>query len=729
MGILLRSGKPVPGLPEGSIVQLSGTVYYKETVNERTRLYLKHLSVSDSSDLSDSSRLSGRLLAYLSAASDTPVGSRVLLCGTFTYPEPASNPGGFASDTYYNAKGIHALLRKAELLASDRHASFPGERLYELRRKLTQTITLCLDAESAGLLSALLTGDRSLLSKDTKLLFQDCGILHLLAISGLHISILGMQLFTFLNLFSLSHVISALISCSLIFLYGLMIGSPVSAMRAILMFCITIGAQLCGRTYDAPTSLTLSSLLLLMKNPVQITQAGFLYSYASVIGIYYVTTQFKRHRWQPLFSSLSSFAITLPISAMFYYRVPVYGILLNLLVLPMMPVVLLLGAAGAVLGSPHPLFGQFLLAPLHYAFPLLLKLCRMIHRLPGAVFVVGKPSGIRIFFYYLFLALLLYLLFSPRSAFHSASLSSDTRPPFRHQLLKLFLLLIGFVFCLTILFFPQQKKWTATFLDVGQGDGCCIQTENGHVWMFDGGSTQENLSNNCLLPFLYSQRISTVDVWVVSHFDADHISGLTEILSSYEKNLLGENISGVSIGKIVIPKIDTEKDSAEQLKQLAADCGIPVLSLASGDLLHSGDTVMRILAPFSDRTYTDSNEGSLTTEISYQNRSILMTGDLEGDGEQWLISSGLLKDVDILKTAHHGSRNSTPEEFLKQITPKIAVISCGKDNRYGHPHRELLERLFSAGCRILRTDKNGAVTFTVSKDGTVRLQTVLSSDP
>ncbi len=242
-----------------------------------------------------------------------------------------------------------------------------------------------------------------------------------------------------------------------------------------------------------------------------------------------------------------------------------------------------------------------------------------------------------------------------------------------------------------------------TILDVGQGDGIFLRTADGMSMMIDGGSTDvSGVGTYRIGPYLKAGGVQTVSWWFVTHADADHISGIKELL---------EDPDGLRIGNLVLPYVSEElRDHAYQnLAELARQQGTAVRYMARGDVIETETVMIRCLAPEPEHSYASRNEYSLVLDVTYKEFSMLFTGDLEDGPEQLLSVSGQLQDYDVLKVAHHGSRYSTSEEFLALTRPEYAFISCGIRNSYGHPHEELLERLDTAGCQTFITPESGAI--------------------
>lgn len=721
---LWRSGaqKAPPPILAGESVIVCGSVYRQEFRNERQSIYLKNISIlSDMAEfLPENAEIQqntehnsffkgARLLLYVKEPCELHIGETVLASGEINYPRKERNPGGFDAESYYGAQKIVGFLRKAVILKTDGKRELLMDSLYQARRFLCERIYKSVPEKDAGILCAMLLGDRGGLDAGVKSLYQDNGIIHILAISGLHISMIGMALYHLLRKIRLRHWLAGLFAAVLMLGYGVMTGFAYSALRAVTMFLAFLLAQATGRTYDLPTALALSATGILLFQNAAVTQAGFLLSFAAVGGVLLTKTwNVKLLKGTALGVSLSVYLTTIPLIAWYYYQLPLYGIFLNLLVVPLVPFIVGFTAAGLIAG-------EMVMYPAHILLTVLEQICEKVRLLPFASIVVRKPQLWQLLLYYVLLLAVLFFL--QKAAFYRKSLKMD--------LIKLS---IAIILVISIFFFPQRKPFTITFLDVGQGDGCCIENASGSVYLVDGGSSSEkNLAQYTLEPFLMSKGIDTVDCWMVSHYDADHISGLLEILEGYVPGLLGNNAAGITIGTIVLPIREEISEQQQKICELAQKNGIFVRFVQKGDILRENELTIRILSPQTGAAYENENAASMVAAVSYQGFRALLTGDVEGEAENALLSNGQEKEnlrADVLKAAHHGSRGSSSAAFLECARPEIICVSSGEDNRYGHPHTEFLERAAKTGSRIVRTDVCGAVTVTV-KDGKYRVQTYL----
>ena len=337
---------PPPALSAGETVTLTGTVEEITEKENSRQLRLSHIYLS--SDLS----YQRQVLVYENQQTELKIGYWVKVTGTYAPLEEAANPGQFDQKAYYEARGIGMVLKKAKLMIIEAKENFFFQKLYELRSFWARTLETITGKEEAGLLQAMLLGEKSGLKKEQKELYQSGGISHILAISGLHISLVGMLLYQFLRKKKRSYPFSAAVSGSFMVVYGFLTGFGVSAKRAVFMFLVYLGAEVLGETYDVVSALALAGILILAEQPLQLFQCGFQLSFLSVgaMALVYPALQ-KRLGWKnkmalSLLSGVSVTLVTLPCTLYWFYEWMPYALFLNLIVIPLVPVVFLSGAAG-----------------------------------------------------------------------------------------------------------------------------------------------------------------------------------------------------------------------------------------------------------------------------------------------------------------------------------------------------------------------------------------------
>ena len=797
------------------------------------------------------------ILCYLREGVPEPeIGSLVILKGTLKNFQQPTNPGQFNAPFYYQILRISFRLNQAEIqVKSDKFYKI-SEGLYQLRRKAGSKVDALLPEQEASVMKTMLLGEKGILDEEIKGLYQRNGIAHILAISGLHISMIGMGLYQLLRRAGLKIRLSAILASMVIVLYGMMTGFAVSAIRAIAMFLLQMLAQILGRTYDRITALAVAAVLVLVEQPLYLFHSGFQFSFLCVLGISLILPVLGNVRkGKKLFEGIALMAVTLPVYLGVFYQIPVYSIFLNFIVLPMMSILM---GAGIVM-----ILAAFLCTPLGIPAAWLITGILMVYerlglfteQLPYHYWTPGCPAKWQLAVYVAILIIIAALgrtkrkaVLYQRDCIHKdcihrrggcakGILQGDMR---RHEVLQYEMsqyegsqhgmaqhnipryevsqyeipqyersqheipnkrirriachggkwistygipvgicwgfLLLGVVI-LTWRFRPELQ---VTFLDVGQGDCIFLQTENGASYLTDGGSSSvSKVGKYRMIPFLKYQGASQIKAVFVSHADSDHCNGIAELLEQAE-------LEGIRVENLVLTDLADEccSEGYEELVELAGQNGITVQFLHEGQQLQDGELLFQCLYPSKGYRAEDLNETSMVLLVTYREFSMLLTGDVQGAGEEHLTQElqdwrepGVTQmqdvirisgeeesmeeqsiederieeqsieeqsieeqsienerieeqieekrsqnkmganhaetELTVLKVAHHGSKNSTSEDFLKAANPKLAIISCGEGNRYGHPHEETLERLEKADVLWFCTKDYGAITVKV----------------
>lgn len=674
-------------LSDGETVTLTGIVEEIAEKENSRQIRLSHIYLS--SDLS----YQRQVLVYENQQTTLKIGYKVKAAGSYAPLEEASNPGQFDQKAYYEARGIGMVLKKAKLTVIEAKENIFFQKLYELRSFWAQNLEKITGKEEAALLKAMLLGEKSSLKKEQKELYQSGGISHILAISGLHISLVGMLLYRFLRKKKRSYPFSALVSGSCMVVYGFLTGFGVSAKRAVFMFLVYLGAELLGETYDVVSALALSGLLILAEQPLQLFQCGFQLSFLSVgaVALGYPAIQ-KRLGWKKkaamsLLSGLSVTLFTLPCTLYWFYEWMPYAVFLNLIVIPLVPVVFLSGAAGMLTGGASVAAGMFLAGASAGVLRFFQTLLERTEVLPGSRAIIGQPELWQIALYYVLVGAAVW------------GGRGRARKKNQHRIeVRIFFI----IFALCMLCFPFHRPVEVTFLDVGQGDAVFLRTEAGTTCLIDGGSTTvSDVGTYRLLPFLKSRGVSSLDYLFLSHMDADHINGAEELLK--------DQFRGIPIRHLCLSALPGD-ETRERLEKEARLFGTELCYISRGTVFREKGAEIRCLSPVKDQKKEDENENSEVLMVEISGLRILFTGDLGEEGEQELLKAGTDLRAAVLKVGHHGSRFSTGEDFLEAVSPGFAVISCAENNRYGHPAPETVERLERAGCRIFYTMKSGAVT-------------------
>lgn len=672
---------------EGRVVSLSG----KEAGDV---LILKNCLLRQERELSPA----GRVMVYLKPGWEEElgqpfhIGMTVAVRGELKEFDRARNPGGFDARTYYLGLKIRYRL-SAEAVESCRKGWSPAaDGLYRLRKRCLNILEGICEPQDAGIFQAALLGEKENLDAGIKKLYQKNGIAHLLAISGLHISLIGAGCYRLLRRGGLGFYWSGLAAGIWIICYGYMTGGSASVVRAVWMLLLLMLAEALGRTYDLLTAASLAALLLVWDSPWLLFSGGFQLSFGAVFAIavpgkWLCHPNRCRFSWQKaLASGLAIQWVTYPVLRYHFFEYPLYSVFLNLLVIPLMTFVVCSGAAGILFGFAGPIPGRMAVGTGHYILRLYEWLCEKAGGLPGSSLILGRPELWQIAVYYVFLlAVCLWVKHRWREETGKAG--------------KAVFYTISLFVPVLILWKLPVREMQVTFLDVGQGDGIVIEYRD-LVITVDGGSTSEKkLGEYTLEPFLKSRGISQVDYAFITHGDEDHISGIRYLL---------EEDCGIEVSSLILPYHRQEDENCRELEALSGERGTLVHEFARSDVLKGGELSVRCLYPGKEDVPSDINEESLVLEVELGEFRMLLTGDMSGDGEKRLVEYGI-RPTQVLKAAHHGSKYSNTQTFLQQVRPVWGVLSYGEGNRYGHPHEEVKERLGEAGTELWETAKSGAV--------------------
>lgn len=656
------------------------------------------------------------------------IGSVIKVSGTIKNFERATNPGQFDMALYYKIRGYDFMLTKATIEAYGETYSLIREGLYCLRERLEASLDRYFNPEHSGILKAMLLGDKDYLSEDIRDIFEKCGCSHLLVISGTHIGIIGLFCFKFLKRVIANWYVAAVIAIGFISLYGIMCGSNASTLRAIIMFSVCVAGYAMGRTYDMATALALAALITLMANPMLIYDSGYLLSFGAVMGIALGKPAFQkiineikeRRKWKKIWGcsniflkntfkglgdsliiSISISVFTLPITLFYFYRYSVYSIFLNLILIPLAGILIICGISCAILGlwSTSDIYGGGLAVVCKWIMNFYINICRFVARIPGNIYVTGKLDKYKLIIYYILLAMVLYVIYTGRKKYA-------------------FVMLLGILMVVN----SRTDSFKLLMLDVGQGDGIMLYDRRNAVLVDGGSSDVKNVGKYRIKPAILASGIRDIDYIFMTHMDNDHINGLVELL---QKTALSDRASleqeGVKIHHVVMSCQAAESEKGRCIKKLCENSNIDFIPMEAGQKIQVGHMMFKCIYPFKN-TQGDSNELSMVFSFTYGSLKGLLTGDMEGPAEDvvtaWLCKQGT--SYDFYKVSHHGSKNSSKEPLLKAMGARLAFISCGQNNSYGHPHEETLVRLKNSGSDIFVTMDSGAIELYL-KDNKIRI--------
>ncbi|MCR5273557.1 MAG: DNA internalization-related competence protein ComEC/Rec2 [Lachnospiraceae bacterium] len=659
-------------------------------------------------------KLFKKILVTADDVLDFGLGDKVALKGRFKTFSENTNEGCFNQKKYYLAKGIAAEFCVTEIVERKGTKSpihLVENNLYELRRSVREVYNGALPKQYAGVIISLVTGEKNPNDREETDLYTDNGIGHILAISGLHVSLLGVGLFNLLRKMKATYITAVPITVIFSLMYLCFAGSPISAERAVFMLVILMISYLFGRAYDMFSAASLICMIMLWMEPFTVLNSSFWLSFSAVAGICVYADERRKHneknekekRRRKQIGTLMLDAVkfslciqmfTLPVTANVFHVIHPFSVLLNLIVLPFVGIILLVGILGGIVGlfsvtlAKYVLFlDNIILVLNHYLF-------LAFREVPFSSISIGEMSIIRIFIFYIAVA----IFFRMRKA---------------RIAIALFLVLIVFL--------PTERGLVVDVLDVGQGDGTYIRTEGGYDIFVDGGSSDNaSLGEYVIEPFLRSKGVSDIDCWFVSHTDNDHISGLIWLLQD-----------GYRIEKIFLPCTAKEEDIVIEIKKLAKKNKTDVLFLKAGDVIKLKDAYISILSPKSDSNEADKNANSLVFLYSENGFDGLLTGDIGTESESDVLK-GLFEikgskyfddgRIDWYKCAHHGSNYSNSTTFLEEIMPVFCTVSAGRYNNYGHPGKLFLKRINKLGLDMRCTIYSGQIEIGYSRKNGIEVR-------
>ena len=679
------------------------------------------------------------------------IGDRILLHGKCAQPEKATNPGQFDSRRYYLARRIVLKMSQVTMKELKKPSANLLNRLwlnyrnwiFDTRAGMQKGLLSAFGQKDASQIAAFVLGDGSGLDIGTRRLFRDGGLSWLVCVSSLHISVIGMLFYRFLRWRGFSFLLSSAGASLAVASYAMLTGFSISAQRALVTFVVWTGAQVFGRTRDTLSALSIAVCIILFRQPLALWDSSFLISFVCILSLEYLTPSVSkilkpRLSWQRrICSSFCLWFGSLPAVLWFFYQITPYSSILYPVMLPLMSLVLGFGMLGSIGGGLYlrTNLGFFLALGRVFAWPcrVLLKFLRLVcsaeQLIPGSVLILGRPALWQLVAYYFILVL--FAMWVRRRKPGTFRIIPVHPAVWTRGVYAGICILLILMISLRV-----HPVFRFTCLDIGQGS-CNLIEHKGGVYLFDAGSSSvSNVWQYRIGSCLKYYGIRKVDAVFLSHGDMDHIDGLGQMLDLYQPNLTGQNTGDVTIGRILVPDLPSDNDSLTEISDKASEYGIEICRVRAGERLKQNDLILDILSPSPERITGNDNEDCIVMLLRYKNLRILFTGDLEKEGEKsfteaWK-SSGLFGEIPgqetsgpvtsgeipgqetsvpaiILIAGHHGSKNATSGEFLELVKPDLVFISCGKNNRYGHPAKEMLERLDAAGIPFHRTDLEGAL--------------------
>ena len=629
-------------------------------------------------------------------------GNKIFLTGTYQKGRERRNPGEFDYNQYLNSKGITGLFISYD---TDSLKILSGEKkdfksiVFQVRKGIDKIIHDLHQPQTSGLLRGLLLADRSEIDYETKNEFINSGVVHILAVSGLHV---GYILIIFIFIFGRFGIyLRSTLTIFGLLSFMILTGVPPSVFRATLMAIIVILAFLSNRSTNIINSISIAAIIILLFNPNEIYNPGFQLSFSAVLAIGILYPMFKqsiynlhiKKKWLNsilLFCavSLSAQIGTLPFTFAYFSKLSIIALFTNLLVIPAVGIIIGVAFVTIFVGLVSAPIAIYLASTNDLISGAMLNVISFTGKLDFSFLWIRQYSLYDSIVFYAFSAFVLFSLIRIRSVY-----------------LKILVFAISIF---TIVFYSsldnknilEENKLNVLMIDVGQGDSFLIKFPNGKTALIDAGEANPFVDNGerVIIPLLDYFGIEKIDYGFISHLDLDHYGGFVSLI--YKDR----------IKEIYRPLPDSSSKSLKLEKYLKVN-KIKAASYSKTSF-NVGNTKLYFLNDPYDFAYKkfSSNNKSGIIKIVHGNTSFLFVGDCEHPAEYYLATKfGITLDSDVLKVGHHGSPTGSSEAFLKLVTPNISLISAGIKNKFDHPAESVLASLKNIESKIYRTDLMGAV--------------------
>ena len=718
--------------PEENIIVEGIIVSNQEEREYKNRYKLKVLTVN-SSDRYQSTQM------YIEVKKDIKFqyGDKVMLQGEFRKGSEQRNTGGFDYQLYLKSINIYGTLNveSYKKISSD-NVNWVERSMNNIKLAITKNIEKILEDEDEQIVKGLILGDNTALAEELKEKFQIANISHVLAVSGMHIIyiIMGIEMF-FKKWLGKRHV-KYVVIIGLVF-YMALTGYTSSIVRAGIMGMMNVVAFLVYRKNDIWTSIAISLGMILIQNPYAITGVGLQLSYLGTIGIILFNKNIKQYlnniKWlknnirikrskriskiveklkDMLSVTLSAQMMIFPIMFYHFNIIGIYFMITNILVSIIIAPIMFLSIIFVFSSFIHLQISEFISIFLSFGIKGLIQISNLSN-LPFSKIYVSTPSILFIIVYYIaflvgnqvyiiytsqyinptkrrvksLIALMKYKLYEKKKKMrkmYQKILRERNVKAFVSRTYKVIFLMI---FVIGIYQFPRNLE--IHFLDVGQGDSCFMITPNHKTILIDGGGSTSNtfdVGKDTVIPYLLDKGYTKLDYVFISHFDQDHVGGILPILEEFK------------VGQVFITKQEEKSENYETFLKIVKEKNLKVREVKAGDKITIGEVTFHILWPMEKQIEENIlNNNAMVMKLQYKSFSMLFTGDIEEVAEKKILS--LYRDnldslkATVLKVAHHGSKSSSTEEFLKAVNSKVAIIGVGENNMFGHPNNVVLERL------------------------------------
>lgn len=656
--------------------------------------------------MADSLKVTGQVWSYLRDPIGVMPGDTLIGRGFFRTPSPRSNPMDFDFRGYLAKNNVFWILnsdpKSTWHIIPDVKFSLIRQ-MEQLRTRIAMYIQDEVPGQPGYMLSALLLGLREDVDDEIIQWFSETGVIHVLAVSGLHVGYVTLILMVIMSFLRLPYRLQVWGTIFGLMGYSLLTGGAPSVLRASTMAAFYLFGTTIERRVDLYNLLGAAALGMLMISPEQLWRVGFQLSFAAVFSIAYFFPRLKkmlpdtegalltriaglRYFVDLLLVSFAAQIGTLPFTIAYFHKIPIVGLFANLVVIPLIGIIVALGFTLLLLGTWIPVIGGMWAPLLSLLLETLVKFVELMHRVPLAY--ISLPPIHPVW--------LIVLIVTSLILFSNISYK-------RFILMGEFLIIANYLVWSTI--WVPAPNLTVAFLDVGQGDATIIQTPDGKTIVIDVGLRfgGDDSGADVAGPYLDYVQADTVDLLILTHPHNDHIGGAPWLLRHFP------------VKRIWQPDFEYDSFTFREIQTLIDSIGIKIESPLAGRVDSSfAPLYLRVVAPDSSiiaNPPSSTNDYSIVVQTLYGENRILYSGDAEAGSETRQSHFDSLLKSDLIKVPHHGSLTSSTSEFLNKVEPQWAVISVGKRNKFRHPAKSTVERYMQIGANIKRTDLDQAVIF------------------
>jgi len=670
-------------------------------------------------------KINGRLLVNISSYDDNVIKNKIIdyrskvsLEASIEKPKAATNPGGFDYKRYLASIGVAGTVYFRDSSNIDvigiQNGGWFHKLGFKIKKSVLNIVEHCLDKNQAGLLSGMIIGYKDGLDENAYSAFSKAGLTHIMVASGMNVAFIILPLAYIFKKMRISNLTSSISTMLVLVLFVFVTGFSASVVRAVIMGIMILAGKIIMRETDIYTSISAAAIILLTLNPYTLFDIGFQLSFCATISLVMFYPKLKElidHKYLPnivsdtLAATIAAQIGVVPITLYYFNNFSTIAILSNLLVVPIVQIITIVGFAMVFVGIAN-IHAAVLIGYINNSFlSFVLFITEYTSKIPYASLKLPTPPLWLILLYYL---AILYI-FRGRKVLKS-------KQGFKYVKYLCLALILLMVLIKNII----PKPLEITFLDVGQGDSAFIRTTHGTKVLIDGGGRAAgskstfDIGQSVMVPYILDQGTKKIDIVIATHGHSDHTEGLEAILKE------------MTIGMVILP--DTDGQGFDKIIEICNEKQITIVQCKKGDIIRlDKETVFDVLSPLQYEVDSLSqqslNDSSLVLKLKYKNTRVLFTGDSGIPVEQRMLEQGLDLSSDLLKVGHHGSPGATSEEFADKVKAKYAVVQVGKNN-FGHPSQFVVDRLEERGITLLRTDERGAVIAT-SYGGELSIRTML----